>query len=107
MDQAPWMRAGAALLLALACACTEAPAQDKGAGFEDARISERVTHLLDTDPMLKDMRIWVETRDRVVHLSGLVHSMAQVQRAEALARRIEGVAEVRNAVRVANRPSRA
>ena len=53
------------------------------------------------------MRIWVETRDRVVHLSGFVYSMAQLQRAEALARRIEGVASVRNAVRVADRPSRA
>ncbi|HKU46389.1 MAG TPA: BON domain-containing protein [Burkholderiales bacterium] len=101
------MRASAALLLALACACTEAPAQEKGAGFDDAMISERVAHLFDTDPMLKDMRIWVETRDRVVHLSGFVYSMAQLQRAEALARRIEGVASVRNAVRVADRPSRA
>lgn len=107
MDKAHWMRASAALLLALACACTEAPAQDKGAGFDDAMISERVAYVLDTDPMLKDLRIWVETRDRVVHLSGFVHSMAQLQRAEALARRIEGVSSVRNAVRVENRPSRA
>jgi osmotically-inducible protein OsmY len=93
--------------LALACACSEVPAQDKGPGFDDAMITERVTSALERDPVLKDMHISVETRDGVVHLKGFVDSVAQVERAAELARRVEGVTSVRNTVRVANRPSRA
>jgi len=84
-----------------------ASAQQKGAGFNDAVITGRVTSALDNDPVLRDMHISVETRDRVVHLRGFVDSMAQVDRAAALARRVEGVSAVRNAIRVTNRPSRA
>jgi hyperosmotically inducible protein len=95
-----------ALLAALA-APGAAGAQEKGAGFDDARITERVAGALERDPVLKDMRIGVETREGVVHLSGFVHSLAQADRAEALARHVEGVSAVRNAIRLTNRPSRA
>jgi len=94
-----------ALLAALGAGA--ASAQEKGPGFDDALISERVSSVLDADPVLKDMHIAVVTRDRVVRLTGFVDSMAQVDRAAALARRVEGVSAVRNAIRVTNRPSRA
>ncbi len=84
-----------------------ASAQEKGPGFDDALITERVSSALEADPVLRDMRIAVETRDRVVRLTGFVDSMAQVDRAAALARRVEGVSAVRNVIRVTNRPSRA
>jgi hyperosmotically inducible protein len=94
-------------MLAALGAFAAASAQDKGAGFGDAIITERVGSALDADPVLKHMHIAVETRDGVVHLTGFVDSTAQIDRAAALARRIEGVSAVRNAIRVINRPSRA
>jgi osmotically-inducible protein OsmY len=99
------------LVIALLGACAGAAAQDKheekGGGFQDAVITERVASALGADPALKKMRISVATRDRVVHLTGFVDSMAQLERAAALARGVEGVSSVRNALRVSNRPSRA
>lgn len=98
-----------ALLAALAAPAASAQdkAQPKGAGFDDAVITHLVTHAFDNDALLREMHISVETRERVVHLSGFVDSMAQMDRAEALARGVEGVSAVRNALRVADRPSRA
>ena len=94
-------------LLGAPAASAQDKTQDKGAGFDDAVITQRVTKALDADALLKEMQISVETRDRVVHLRGFVHSMAQLDRAEALARRIEGVSAVRNTIRVVGRLSRA
>lgn len=96
----------AALVLAFSAAGM-AGAQDKGAGFDDALITERVASVLDNDPMLRQMDIAIETHGQVVHLRGFVNSMSQVERAGALARGVQGVMAVRNAIRVAVRPSRA
>lgn len=81
--------------------------QEKGDGFDDALITERVTSAFKRDPMLREADISVETHDRVVHLRGLVRSMAHVDRAGALAHGIAGVSAVRNTIRVMDRPSRA
>ncbi|HWD22878.1 MAG TPA: BON domain-containing protein [Burkholderiales bacterium] len=97
---------GAMLLLALGAAAT-ARAQEKAATFNDALITERVTSAIQKDRTLGKMDISIETRDGVVHLRGFVDSMTQVERAGALARKIEGVTAVRNTIRVTNRPSRA
>ena len=98
-------------MLAALCGVTSVSAQDKvqekGAGFNDAVITELVTSALDKDPVLRKMQIAVETNDGVVRLSGFVDSMAQVDRAGDLARQVEGVSRVRNTIRVTNRPSRA
>ena len=97
-------------MLAALCAVTTVSAQDKmqekGAGFNDAVITGRVTSALDKDPVLRRMNIAVETSDGVVRLSGSVDSMAQVDRAGDLARRVDGVSGVRNTIRVTDRPSR-
>ena len=81
--------------------------QEKGAGFSDAVITELVTSALDNDPELRTMQIDVQTQDGVVRLSGFVDSIAQLDRAGELARRIDGVSGVRNSIRVTDRPSRA
>lgn len=103
--------ARASLLIALFGACAIVAAQDKredkGASFEDAVITERVSSALGRDPVLMQMHITVQTRQGVVHLTGFVDSMSQLERAASLARRVEGVSAVRNAIRVAIRPSRA
>ena len=96
-----------AILCSSVMALAQDKLQDKGAGFSDAVITEAVTSALGSDPMLARMHISVETHEGVVHLRGQVDSMAQVERAAALARRVDGVSSVRNAIRVANRPSRA
>jgi hyperosmotically inducible protein len=100
-----WVLA-AMLLLALGAAAP-ASAQDKAATFNDALITERVTTAIQKDRALGKMDISIETRDGVVYLRGFVDSMTQVQKAGALARRVEGVTAVRNTIRVTNRPSRA
>jgi hyperosmotically inducible protein len=103
----------AALLLVWLLAALAAPAlaqekmQDKGGGFDDALITERVMSALNGDSMLREADIAVETHDGVVHLRGLVRTMAHVDRAGALARGVNGVSAVRNAIRVIDRPSRA
>jgi osmotically-inducible protein OsmY len=82
-------------------------AQDKGAGFNDDVIGERVKSAFSNDSTLRTMDISIDVRDRVVHLRGFVSSMSDMARAEALARGVQGVTGVKNAIRVANRPSRA
>jgi osmotically-inducible protein OsmY len=101
--QALWI----VIALLAALGAPGASAQPKGAGFEDAVITQLVTSALDNDALLRETQISVETRDRVVHLRGLVESAAQVDRAGALARGVKGVSAVRNAIRIAHRPSRA
>ena len=96
-----------AALLGFTNANAQEKHQDKGVGFNDAVITELVASALDQDPMLRRMNIAVQTHDGVVRLSGFVDSMAQVDRAGALARGVEGVSRVRNTIRVTNRPSRA
>jgi hypothetical protein len=105
----PMLRA--LLLMALFCAGAAVLAQekreDKGATFEDSVITQRVSSALGRDPLLMQMHITVQTREGVVHLTGFVDSMSQLERAALLARRVEGVSGVKNAIRVAIRPSRA
>jgi osmotically-inducible protein OsmY len=84
-----------------------AHAQDKAFGFNDAVITRLVKTAINNDPALRSMNISIETRDRVVHLSGFVDSMADIGKAEVLARAVEGVTAVMNVIRVWNRPSRA
>lgn len=82
-------------------------AQDKGAGFNDAVISELVKSAINNDAALSKMDISIDVQDRVVHLGGFVNSLGDAAKAESLARAVQGVTGVRNAIRVANRPSRA
>jgi hyperosmotically inducible protein len=97
------------VLLALVAfaAVRHAGAQDKGEGFSDALISERVKAAINSDAALSKMNIRIEVRDAVVHLRGFVASMADVAKAESIVRAVQGVTAVRNTIRVENRPARA
>ena len=97
----------AMLALVLLGLVDRARAQDKGEGFNDAVISELVKSAINNDAALSKMDISIDVQDRVVHLSGFVNSLGDAAKAESLARAVQGVTGVTNAIRVANRPSRA
>jgi osmotically-inducible protein OsmY len=94
------------VLMALSLA-GKAGAQGKASGFNDAVISQMVRRAINNDAALRTMDITVEVQDRVVHLGGFVNSLADMEKVESLARKVEGVSQVRSSLRVTNRPSRA
>lgn len=94
------------LLVVGSFAAGDARAQEKPASA-DAAITERVERAFAKDPFLRSMRIYVETQDGVVSLTGFVRSLDDIANAGELARAVSGVAAVRNSLRVANRPSQA
>jgi osmotically-inducible protein OsmY len=102
------LSAGMAVLLMLFGLAGAAPAgaQAKPA-VTDAAISAKVKSAINGDAALRKLDISIEVLDKVVHLSGFVNSMEDMQKAEALARAVEGVEDVVNRLRVQNRPSRA
>ena len=76
---------------------------------DDARvvITELVSSALDKDRALRGKDIFILTVGRVVYLRGYADTLKQVERAGMLARRVEGVGAVSNAIRVSDRPNRA
>jgi osmotically-inducible protein OsmY len=96
----------ALLLLLGAFAGNRLQAQEKGAS-SDASITQQVERTLAQDRILRSMDINVQTQNGVVNLTGFVRSLEDIAKAGALAGAVTGVSVVRNALRVANRPSRA
>ncbi len=66
----------------------------------DTVITTKIKADLVRDPDLKAMDVHVETVDGVVMLSGFVPSQTEAQKAEQLARSVEGVKEVKSALKV-------
>jgi osmotically-inducible protein OsmY len=97
----------AMLVLMALSAATPSHGQTTSPGFNDAVIGQRVRTAINTDRALRIMDIIIDVHDRVVRLSGFVNTMADLAKAEELARGVEGVTAVSNAIRVTNRPSRA
>lgn len=97
----------AMLVLVALSAANPVRAQPGSPGFNDAVIGQMVRTAINNDRALRTMDITIDVQDRVVRLGGFVNSMADLAKAEELARGIEGVTAVRNAIRVTNRPSRA
>ena len=83
-------------------------AEDTGAaGFiADASISNRLRWELLRDPGVRAINLNVETVDGTVHLAGLARSSAELERAVALARGVEGVARVVSHVLLIDDPRR-
>jgi osmotically-inducible protein OsmY len=74
-----------------------------GARQEDASIAANVKAVLDQHPDLGPPNlIYVDVRDHVVYLSGLVNTGLTVANAEALARQVPGVARVVDSMGVEN-----
>lgn len=94
------------ILMALGAA-ERAGSQAKNGGFDDALILERVKAAIHDDAGLRNMDIAITVLNKAVHLSGFVNSLADMAKAEELARKVRGVSAVRNSIRVENRPSRA
>lgn len=70
------------------------PSRTIGARIDDAGITMRVKSRLLDDPVVKGLRIDVDTRGGVVFLTGKVASEAERKKAIQLARKTEGVKDV-------------
>lgn len=83
-------------------------AEDSGtmAYLTDARISNRLRYELLTDLSVSKVNFNVETVDRVVHLTGLARSHAELARVIEHARSIEGVEKVVSHVLTIDDPRR-
>jgi osmotically-inducible protein OsmY len=92
-----------ALLLAFAvlagCASTPRSAST-GEHIDDTVITTRVKAAVFNDPELKLREVGVETFKGRVQLSGFVSTQAEINRATALAKGIDGVTSVTNSMRL-------
>lgn len=71
-----------------------------GDTLNDATITTRVKTALLNDPEVGVLRIDVDTTSGVVTLSGAVPSSAQADRAVRIAKTVEGVKDVKSALKV-------
>jgi osmotically-inducible protein OsmY len=85
------------IMTLVACAPT-AKREGTGEYIDDAVITTKVKAALAADPMVKATEVKVTTYKGIVELSGFVDSPQSVQRAVEIARHVEGVREVRNAL---------
>lgn len=90
----PWI---VACLLVAVAAC----GRTVGERLDDTTITTRVRTAILNDPQIGARAIDVATQAGIVTLTGSVVSQAERQQAVALARRVDGVAEVRDALQVA------
>jgi osmotically-inducible protein OsmY len=87
--------AAAALLGLAGCASTG------GNNFiDDAMVTARVKKAIYNEPALKVTDISVTTEESVVSLSGTVKTRAERTRASEVVRRVEGVKQVRNQLKI-------
>jgi osmotically-inducible protein OsmY len=71
-----------------------------GEAIDDTTITTRVKTAMLNDPTVGGLRVDVDTFKSVVTLSGRVKSQAERDQAIALARSVDGVAEVKDALQV-------
>ena len=71
-----------------------------GETIDDTTITTRVKTAMLNDPAVGGLRIDVDTFKGVVTLSGRVKSQAEREQALALARKIDGVTQVKDALQV-------
>src|ERR687894_664004 len=71
-----------------------------GETIDDTTITTRVKTAMLNDPAVGGLRIDVDTFKGVVTLSGRVKSQAEKDQAVALARKIDGVVEVKDSLQV-------
>jgi hyperosmotically inducible periplasmic protein len=94
--------ATAAACFAIAMGSAFAGDKEKSAQpITDTVITSKVKTELARDKATKATDINVETRNGIVSLQGAVGSMAEKDKAESDARKIEGVVDVKNNLRVA------
>ncbi|MGH7848449.1 MAG: BON domain-containing protein [Candidatus Binatia bacterium] len=93
------------LLLAavIATGCQAMTGKSAGRNIDDASLTASVKAQLVADKAANLVRVDVDTNNGVVYLNGTVESRDQKERAEQLARRVDGVRKVVNNLQVAKR----
>ncbi len=79
-----------------ASAATAPPKTTVGTEIDDTVVTTKVKSALVADQEIRGLQLKVETRKGVVQLSGFADSQAQLDRAVAVAKGIEGVTSVEN-----------
>jgi len=88
-------------LLAFFLGCASTPKQEgTGEYVDDTVITTKVKAAVFNEPSLKSAEINVETFKGVVQLSGFVRSQADINKAVAVARSVNGVKSVKNDMRL-------
>jgi len=88
-------------VLAVAFGCSSTPdKQSSGEFIDDAAVTAKVKAEIMQAPTLKSNEINVETIKGVVQLSGFVGSQEEINAAAEVARKVNGVTEVRNDVQI-------
>ncbi len=75
-------------------AATSDSEEDRAGTPSDEETTRRVVHLLRTDAATSDLALHVQTKEGVVHLSGLVKTLDDSDLAEEVAGRVSGVVDV-------------
>jgi osmotically-inducible protein OsmY len=88
------------LALLLALPLTVACGKTVTEAIDDTTITTRVKTAMLNDPSVGGLRIDVDTFKSVVTLTGRVKSQAEHDQAVALARRVNGVSEVKDSLQV-------
>jgi osmotically-inducible protein OsmY len=83
-------------MLALAGCAGSETSRSTGGYLDDKTISTKVEAKLAGDSLTQAIQVDVETYNGVVQLSGFVDKEETIQRAEDLARSVQGVKEVKN-----------
>jgi osmotically-inducible protein OsmY len=103
-DKTKQLTAGAAARTEHAADKTERATERAGSktatAMSDSAITAKVKAGLAAEPDLSALAIKVETEKGVVSLSGFVESKAEAERAEKLAKGVEGVTRVKSAIKV-------
>jgi osmotically-inducible protein OsmY len=87
------------MMIAAFLACASTPQQSStGEVVDDSVITTKIKSLLAADEFLKSFQISVETRKGIVELSGFVDSQKAKDKAGQVARSVEGVKSVQNAL---------
>ncbi|HEX6298254.1 MAG TPA: BON domain-containing protein [Burkholderiales bacterium] len=90
-----------ALMLAFLLGCAETSTRQGTAGYlDDTVITTKVKAAIFNEPSLKSSEINVETFKGTVQLSGFVNSRADIDKAVAVARGVQGVTSVKNDMRL-------
>jgi osmotically-inducible protein OsmY len=89
----------ALMMIAAFVACASTPKQEStGEVVDDSVITTKIKSLIASDDILKAFQISVETRKGVVELSGFVNAQKDKDKAGQIARSVEGVKSVVNAL---------
>jgi osmotically-inducible protein OsmY len=86
-------------MIAVFAACASTPQQSStGEVVDDSVITTKIKSQLAADEFLKSFQISVETRKGIVELSGFVDSQKAKDKADQIARGVDGVKSVKNAL---------